>query len=620
MVKKNKKKNIRFTSNDTTRTSVTIAEENFKKESRKSRIKRLSKYSWGIGLEHEMHLFHKPRLNNKGKITEFIVYDTKQAIEKLIRGDKISLIDKDFLRTIPFEVTGRKCHGKWALPPTPIKMPEFVTDHPFSNLQEGAKTMEYYVEQIRERETNFEYLVYKNKRTEKQMARYGDLRQFPYGMTNYLTYPKGVKYNEERYKLDGTVHTDYLGSYHLTMTLPFTTEMSEKEFLENHKNFANQIQWLEPLLITAFFSSDQRAVGTSEKRIKGSYRVVRVGWGNLAGSDVRKFNEGIGRYSDIKSYWRNGLKYKNVDKTMYCKELAPQLKKIEKGAVSGFSSDFRTFGSTDPLRPDHRDSGVGMTKPNGVELRIFDHFDSGYLLELCRFVVYVAENSRIHKTKKYVYDNKSWIENLQNIMMNGWSAKLSEDYVNELRQQLNLRIRTTSLIAYHVLNVINKELYEKHNEGDYVYLMLNKKYKRAPHLPQINRRSWEMGLMLKLNRNKGDMKRFNKLIMKMKKNNKYSMEEYKNLYFSTFDKQLWSNNLTDVLYFMQTQRIIELKHDKEGNIVEIINKEIYEYDNFNEEIVKEWERPFFIEVYRELVKNIESNNPERMSQLLALSP
>ena len=69
-----------------------------------------------------------------------------------------------------------------------------------------------------------------------------------------------------------------------------------------------------------------------------------------------------------------------------------------------------------------------MTKPNGVELRIFDHFDSHYLQELCKFVVYVAENSRTHVAKKYVYKNKGWIESLQRIMLNGWNAELKENY------------------------------------------------------------------------------------------------------------------------------------------------------------------------------------------------
>ena len=111
--------------------------------------------------------------------------------------------------------------------------------------------------------------------------------------------------------------------------------------------------------------------------------------------------------------------------TNYCRDLSPELKKKEPGAVSGFSSNFRTFGSTDPDRPWHRESGVGMTKPNGVELRIFDHFDSYYLQELCKIVIYIAENSRIHQTKKYVYKNKAWIEALQKIMMHGWNVEFA---------------------------------------------------------------------------------------------------------------------------------------------------------------------------------------------------
>ncbi len=41
------------------RNTTTIASQ-FVKESKNKRINRLKKYRWGIGLEHEMQLFHKP--------------------------------------------------------------------------------------------------------------------------------------------------------------------------------------------------------------------------------------------------------------------------------------------------------------------------------------------------------------------------------------------------------------------------------------------------------------------------------------------------------------------------------------------------------------------------------
>ena len=167
-------------------------------------------------------------------------------------------------------------------------------------------------------------------------------------------------------------------------------------------------------------------MGTSKKKVRGSYRVVRTGWGNLAGSDVRKLDKGIGRYSNIPSYWRKGLTFDEQKMINYCKDLSPVLKKREPGAKAGFSSNFRTFGSTDPDRPEHRESGIGMTIGNGIELRIFDHFPIKYLNSLLQLISLIAENSRVHKCTDYVYKNKGWIHAVKEIMKYGWCAKLTK--------------------------------------------------------------------------------------------------------------------------------------------------------------------------------------------------
>ena len=60
------------------------------------------------------------------------------------------------------------------------------------------------------------------------------------------------------------------------------------------------------------------------------------------------------------------------------------------------------------------------------DIHKFDHFQDEYLPELGKVLIYVAENSRIHKSKKYVYKNKAWIKAVQHVMMNGWRAILDE--------------------------------------------------------------------------------------------------------------------------------------------------------------------------------------------------
>lgn len=588
--------NQRLTNN---RGSTTLGKELLKKESKKIKFKRLKNYKWGIGLEHEMQVFHRPSLKTKKNIDSFIMFNSKPRIEELLKGNKITVLEKEFLRNIPFEPTGRKCNGKVVLAKTPIPMPEFVTEKPFSGLK-NKRPIESYCQEIRGQEERFFALLHLNEKVIKVEEKYGKLNKFPFGVCNYFKYPSNTGINyifKKNKKGDDILHTDYLGSYHLTLTLPFTEKTSLKNFISMHQNFANQIQWLEPLLITSFFSTDQKAVGTKEKRIKGSYRIVRIGWGNLAGSDVRKFDKGIGRYANIKPYWRDGLDFYNMKKTNYCEVLAPKLKKVEPGAVSGFSSNFRTFGSTDPERPWHRESGIGMTKPNGVELRIFDHFDSYYLQELCKLIIYVAENSRTYQTKKYVYQDKNWIEALQNIMMNGWNAELSEGYINELRENLNLKINTKSKIAYDVLKEINEELFIKHKNGDWTYLMLDKEYDTAPKLPQINRQSWETAYMLKLNRSNILMNKFNNMVRNIPKNKELTVEEFKNIFFKYFDKKLWHKDVIDIIYFLETFNFISINYKIDGNINWIKLQSIIPITNFNNQIIQEWDRPFLEDFY-----------------------
>lgn len=578
-----------FTNN---RGSITLADELMKKKSKTAKYKRLSKYTWGFGLEHEVQIFHRPNNVFNKNIESYIMFNSKPFIEQLLKGNQISLLDKEFLRKIPFEPTGRKCAGKVVLPKTPIPMPEFVTEKPFSVLK-NRRPIEAYCQEIRAKEDRFYRLLNVNDKVIKLEEKYGKLNQYPFGMTNYFKYSttNNINYNFIKTKNNkDKLFTDYLGSYHVTITLPFTENTPLNRFIKMHQNFANQIQWIEPLLVTAFFSSDQKAVGTTEKRIKGSYRVTRVGWGNFAGSDVRKFNKGIGRYSNIKTFWRDNLEFYNVKKVNYCKNISPKLKKIEPGAVAALSSNFRTFGSTDPDRPWHRESGVGMTKPNGVELRIFDHFDSHYLQELCKFIILIAENSRVHQAKNYVYQNKDWMKSLQNIMIKGWNAELTQGYIDNLRKELGLDIKTKSIIAYDVLYVINQELFKKHKNGDWTYLMLENI--TIPKLPYINRHSWETGFMMKLNKNNELMNKFNKLIQSLP-NDRLILKEFEQIFYKYFDEKLWKDDVEDIVYFLESIQIVNIRFKLNGHIHFINTKNKRNILNFNNELLQEWNRPFF---------------------------
>lgn len=577
--------------------SVSVAREILKKQSKSVRSKRLEAYTWGFGLEHETQFFHipfpmvkKPK-NFTGNIKNFTLYNTQDPVLKVLSkfneysSEYVSPMNKDFLEKTPYEPTGRRCQKQWVLKKVPIEMPEFITSNPFSNIKTGKRTMEDYCKELVNLEKRYVYLMMLNGGAKKLINKYGALSPFPYGMSNYIRVPK--RSISGKYQYHNALWEDYTGSYHVTITLPFIPKndhnYSKKEtekFIKMHENFANQFQWLEPLLLTGFFSCDQKAVGTKEKRVRGSFRVMRVGWGNLAGTDVRKFKSGIGRYSNIKSKWREGLDFHDLGKLDYCKKVTVK----EQGAISALSSDFRTFGSTDPKRPWHRESGAGMHIPNGIEIRIFDHFNSKYIKELCRFIAYVAANSHRHKADKYVYNSASWNTATREIMKHGWRAILSNDYVKMLSRTLGLTLKPKTMMAYDILLEVNDKLYAKNKDDDWIFLMLENATK--PVIPNINRRSWEYAFTLALNRDESLRKRFNRFLKEIP-TSRTPVKEFDKLLFKHLPKPNWKDNVVDIYHYLKQKGIIHC----DGKTFMLRNKNRIIMDYLDLELLMEWFTP-----------------------------
>ena len=124
------------------------------------------------------------------------------------------------------------------------------------------------------------------------------------------------------------------------MTLPCHNDISNKDFVELHRNFGKQVQMIEPLLIASFFSPDPDSVGDGGKKIEGSFRVMSTGWGNFAGSDLRKLDKGVGRYANLESEWRKTLNFEESKALHDCNK---EVYIDEPNAVGILSSDFRTF-------------------------------------------------------------------------------------------------------------------------------------------------------------------------------------------------------------------------------------------------------------------------------------
>lgn len=558
----------------------------------------MSDYLWAIGIEHETQMIYFPlgmdiksydimklenvcdyMLKNWSSLHNFYIKQKgvdKKLINKIFSEKNFNFIQEIMVRK--FEQTGRKCNGKFVIKPVydknnkVVKMPEFVSDSPFKKLP-----MESYCNQIIDQQNRFTAIIAFHPSIRKKALNNFTYIPFPFGMSNYI-------------KCDNKLFRDYTGSFHITLTLPFTRKTSNERFIQNHTEFANLIQWIEPLLVPAFFSGDDKSIGSKENRVKGPFRVTCTGWGNFAGSDIRKFKEGVGRLTNHKNNWRKKLNFYKKEKTNYCSKVSKLVQLREPAAVSGFSSDFRTFGGEEHI------SGYGMSKPNGVELRIFDNIHTIYTSRLCRLLVYVAERSRNRRITKYVYTDKDWIESLHNIVNQGWKGLITRKYLNKLRNVFDLELKTNSLRAWDVLNVFNEELFNKTKNGLWTKLLLKKKYTKPTELICINRCSLESGFILKLNNNitirRKLIKFYNELPEKVKFNN------INNLFFKIFDKSSYKNHIEDIIFFLETIKCIKVSLEK-GSIKEItkekcdINK-VITLSNLSDILRKQFEKALTI--------------------------
>jgi len=545
---------------------------------------------WGLGIEHEMQLFHKAK---SGMKNTNIIYNSQESTCYLtnehdscckpnikpcnnftddIKKNKVKDFgltndEKRFIENTTWELSGRqvkKCDEGKALTNlskrVPILMPEIITTN-FSN-----RSIDSIWKELIKLEEHYISIQMKNPHTKQKVAIYGPLVTHLCGSSSEILVPEEptIKSKEYIFKKDKMI--DYLGSYHITITLPHTRDISTNDFVKMHQNMAQQIQWLEPLLVTAFFSPTQSAVGNSEhNEPEGSYRVMTIGWGNFGGSDLRKMGtNGLDRGSSYKSsLWRKTLNFKGTKKLNECAKVAPNQYKKSKSIHTG---DFRTFGIEKDLEKCNklynpsdcvtgRADGKPMAPPFGMEIRIFDHFPSEYLLDLIRIILLIGCNAQRHQPKDYVNSDRRWIIALRSIMRDGWNATVDSKYITALRTNLGLPVNTSSMLAFDIFKQIVHELYEV-NKDAYFNKIMNEHPEREPVVPQINRMCWEMAFANKFNIN----------IIKFLKSNFHSNQVVSISEFTKIFKEndpenfrYLSNDINDLLYAMETNNHVQLE-------------------------------------------------------------
>lgn len=577
--------------------------------------------NWGLGVEHEMHLFHRGK---GGMKNTNILFDSqenscfltgekdpqgscrkmkgnnpyysppKKMLDMFLKlnNTKLTEEEKEIISYLDWELSGKQintCQFPLVLPRVRVLMPEFVTGN-FRN-----RTIDSISNELSYLEDTYIKLQMKNPIVQNKVQKYGKLVTHLCGSHNNIRVPIRPTIYSENYEFDDEANEfpqkDYLGSYHITLTLPHRPNIKRSEFVTMHRDLANQFQWLEPLITSAYFSPDLDSVGAGNTKVKGSYRVMSTGWGNFAGADVRNFGKvGITRGANIRSYWRDKVSFPNEENEIleYCTRTA---KPVYKKSKSILSSDFRTFNfirkDLDNLTEEDLEKceklynpvdcpkidGGPMEPSYGMEIRVFDHFPKEHLLDLLRIISLLASNARRNPPTDYVYKNEAWIGAMGKVMKYGWLAVMSKSYVDALRKNLGLPIkmpkssnrlvRSESMLAYDVFCQVVDELFEM-NKDSFFNQLMNEKPDVKPKIPSINRTCWEnecdlkwmeqlMELLKLIKKEKGITSRNTKI-------NKNVFQKY--VYEQLGNKESWKYDIDNLLYMLESNKKVRLIYDK----------------------------------------------------------
>lgn len=563
--------------------------------------------TWAVGLEMEATYVLNPLDTEKWFLKSFFVPDFKKIIEyiaKKYNSSKYSYI-------VEAEVSGRTCAGVSVIKPDPRhSMLEIATDRPYkyTNKAKLSNDILFYVSYLMEiQEGAIKNLndFYNNEKFWKKKKIFNSFVPYPYAMSDRLKNANIILGSEENTKNK----TNYTGSYHVTLTLPFQPfeTTNNKKYYENYKSYINQFQWVEPLIIALYTTTDMRGIGSETEYSRASYRILLSGWGNPGGSDVRKFDQGLTRKVNIPLYWRKGINFPGQDKLQkYCAD--PKRKYNEEYVdpdrdLYDMGGDFRTPSGQHGETWNVRDKLKGTFY--GVEMRILDYFPPKHMSSLIRLLVFIAENARGEKNNMFVYQDKDWIDTMHSVFKSGWRAEIPMSYINKLEKVLKLKFNKKPKKLFSFFNILVEELHKKNKNGFFVeemlpnyldndfFLTAREKEQPKLELRNPNRESWDFGFLLKLSDSKETREIIKKTFQSLEINRKIKFIDLEKHYLKRMPKK-WKNNLIDILYFLEYREGLTLFFDSNQfikfiKISSIQNKNISSIiDNYIGSIIQLW--------------------------------
>lgn len=606
--------------------------------------------TWAAGIEMECTYVLNP-LDTSEKwersFRQFYVPDAAEVLDYIEKRGYSK--DEKYPMLVEAEASGRECRGIKVVNADPRNsMFEIATNKPyqvFRPLMRASDVLWYAIRIADLQETTIRDLnqFYNEEKLWKKKKKFFSIIPYPFAMTNQMLNADIVLKDRK----PETPKTNYTGSYHITLTLPFSySRTSLQAYLETYKRYISQFQWIEPLILAMYSTLDMRGVGNNKNYPRASYRIMLIGWGNPGGSDVRKFDEGLTRKVNTELYWREGLDF--IGQSKVRKACADPKKRYAPTYVDPFrnvydmGSDFRTPTTLDvpkkyldQLSPEDRaetekmlkeekwkfvgkilrlplnviwgDRDLPPSKLFGVEMRILDYFPARYMPSLLRVLIFIAENSRRTPNKLFVYEDKDWIGAMHAVMKKGWRAELPLGYINKLEKVLDLRFPSKPRMAEVFWTVFLRTLYRRNHDGFFVREMLPEKFsgehgerhgsdeRQQPPLVKknVNRDSWDFAFLLQLLRSDELKKKVMNFVLALPDNKNITEKELKNASKKLpvgFRKDQWK----DILYFFSLREGITIRINKKGLLVGArISKSQKDHcveviENLIGEIVKLW--------------------------------
>ena len=313
-----------------------------------------------------------------------------------------------------------------------------------------------------------------------------------------------------------TLDLDRSGSYNISFSIPCDYSDINKYKIRNIKSLF-VLQILEPLIYSIYSSCDPRSV-YKENFTEGSY-VLSC----LLLKDYEIKNE-----KDI---------FDNNDNKNYTESLRNVFKHTNK---------FKNLSKFQLINNDY--------VPFLINFKFWENFNHIYLDEFLKIISLIICNDYEDSIMiKEPWENDYWKETLGNILVNGWTARISKGYCQLVEDSMGINLNISDEVIYpkKILDTIIDILFTKSLDGGLYWYTTkdDRKMESKPIITNINRNSWETAF-----RNI-DTDISLKILLMFKKNIKYELEEIKNKFINT----KWHYNIEEILEYLVSEGLLNLQ-------------------------------------------------------------